>query len=107
MVAHVAESVARVVFAALGLTIWCWTLAALTRAFVFGVIMQVRHPFIPKLVFQPREVVPYVRFGLRTAASQILYQLYTNLDYPIVELLFGKHAATASTAWRYSSCSSR
>jgi O-antigen/teichoic acid export membrane protein len=90
--AHLAESGARIVFAALGHTIWCFTFAALTRAFVFGVIMQARHPFIPTLVFRPREVVQYVKFGARTAASQILYQLYTNLDYPIVGYYFGAWA---------------
>jgi len=90
IVAHTAESVARIVFAALGLTVWCWTLAALTRAFVFGVIMQARHPFVPKLVFRPREVIDYVKFGLRTAASQILFRLYTSLDQPIVTATFGK-----------------
>lgn len=90
--AHLAESVARIVFAALGATIWCWTLAALTRSFVFGVIIQIRHTFVPKLVFRPREVLPYIRFGLRTAASQILYQLYTNLDYAVVLYMFGERA---------------
>ena len=90
--AHLAESVARVVFAALGFTIWCWTLAALTRALVFGLIVQLRHRFVPLWVFQPREVWPYVRFGMRTAASQILYQLYTNVDYPIVLYYFGERA---------------
>jgi O-antigen/teichoic acid export membrane protein len=90
--AHLAESVARIAFAALGYTIWCWTLAALVRSFVFGVIMQLRHRFVPRLVFQPREVLPYVRFGLRTAASQILYRLYTNLDYAVVLRMFGERA---------------
>jgi len=93
MVAHLAESVGRVVFAALGATVWCWTLAALTRAFVFGVIMQLRHPFVPRLVFRPREVFEYVRFGLRTAASQILFRLYTSVDAPIVLYTFGEQAA--------------
>ncbi len=91
-VAHLGESAARIVFAALGATVWCWTLAALTRAFVFGVIIQIRHPFIPKFVFQPKEVAPYVKFGMRTAASQVLYQLYTNLDYPVVNHYFGAEA---------------
>ena len=92
VVAHLAESVARIVFAAMGATIWCWTLAALTRAVVFGVIMQARHPFLPKLVFQPREVLPYVKFGLRSAASNVLYQLYTSMDAPIIFHFFGKTA---------------
>jgi O-antigen/teichoic acid export membrane protein len=92
VVAHLGESVARIVFAALGATVWCFTLAALTRAFVFGVIMQLRHPFLPRFVFRPKEVTPYIRFGMRSAASQILYQLYTNLDYPIVGYYFGAWA---------------
>jgi O-antigen/teichoic acid export membrane protein len=90
--AHLCESVARIVLAALGYTVWCWTLAALTRSVVFGVIIQVRHRFVPRLVFRPREIVPYIRFGLRTAASQILYQLYTNLDYAVVLRVFGERA---------------
>jgi lipopolysaccharide exporter len=91
--AHFAESVGRIIFAAAGATIWCWTFAALTRSFVFGVIVQVRHPFVPKLVFRPREVVDYVRFGMRAAASQILFRLYTALDTVIVLSFFGKAAA--------------
>jgi O-antigen/teichoic acid export membrane protein len=93
IIAHTAESVGRIVFAALGATVWCWTLAALTRAFVFGVIMQIRHPFVPRFVFQPREVFDYVRFGLRTAASQILFRLYTSVDSPIVLYFFGEQAS--------------
>jgi O-antigen/teichoic acid export membrane protein len=81
-----------VVFAAMGATIWCFTLAPLVRTVVFGAIMQLRHPFLPRLVFRPREVIAYVRFGLRTAASQVLYQLYTNLDYAVVLYFFGKRA---------------
>jgi O-antigen/teichoic acid export membrane protein len=91
--AHTAESIARIVFAALGLTVWCWTLAALTRAFVFRVIMQIRHPFVPRLVFRPREVLDYAKFGLRTAASQILFRLYTSVDQPVIHYAFGEHAA--------------
>ncbi len=90
--AHLLESVARVVFAALGATIWCWVLAALVRSTTFGLIIQIRHPFIPKLVFKPREIIPHIKFGLRSAASQILYQFYTNIDYSIVTYAFGTQA---------------
>ncbi|MGN6106843.1 MAG: oligosaccharide flippase family protein [Kofleriaceae bacterium] len=93
MIAHIAESIARVVFAVLGATVWCWTLAALTRSFVFGVIIQLRHPFVPKWVFRPREVLPYVRFGLRTAASQILFRAYTSVDAAIVLYMFDSRAS--------------
>jgi O-antigen/teichoic acid export membrane protein len=90
--AHTLESVARIVYALLGFTIWCWTLAALTRALVFGIIMQARHPFVPKLVFQWREVMPYIRFGLRSAASQILFRFYVSVDVSIALVKFGDSA---------------
>jgi PST family polysaccharide transporter len=79
-------------YAYLGAGVWCFTAAALTRTVVFGVIMQLRHPFMPKLVFRPREVIEYVRFGIRSGLSQILYQLYTNLDYVVVLHFFGDAA---------------
>jgi hypothetical protein len=89
IVAHVAESAARIVFAAMGYTIWCWTFAALTRALVFGVIIQIIHPFVPKAVFRLREAAHYVRFGLRTAASNVLYYVYTSMDVPVILAVFG------------------
>lgn len=98
MLAHLAESGARIAFAALGATVWCWTLAALTRALVFGVIMQIRHPFVPRLVFRPREVFEYMRFGMRTAASQLLFRAYTSADVPIVLYMFGREAAGVYSA---------
>jgi O-antigen/teichoic acid export membrane protein len=93
VVAHLAESVSRVAFAAAGATVWCWTLAALTRALVFGVAVQICRPFLPRFVFRAREVAPYIRFGLRSATSNVLYQLYTSLDAPIIFHFFGKQAA--------------
>jgi O-antigen/teichoic acid export membrane protein len=87
--AHLAESAARIVFAAMGYTIWCWTFAALVRAFVFGVIIQIIHPFVPKAVFKLREAAHYVRFGLRTAASNVLYYVYTSMDVPVILMVFG------------------
>ena len=93
IVAHLSESIARIGFAAGGITIWCWTLAAMVRAVVFGIIMQLRHPFVPRLVFKPKEVWPYIRFGMRSASSNVLYQVYTSMDQPIILRFFGPKAA--------------
>ncbi|HEX4455470.1 MAG TPA: oligosaccharide flippase family protein [Kofleriaceae bacterium] len=90
--AHLTESISRVVFAAMGATVWCWTFAALARSVVFAIAVQIQRPFAPKLVFQPREVGPYIKFGLRTAASNVLYQLYTSMDAPIIFHFFGRQA---------------
>ncbi len=92
VLAHLTESISRVVFAAAGATVWCWTFAALARTVVFGIAVQIQRPFAPKLVFQPREVGPYIKFGLRTAASNVLYQLYTSMDAPIIFHFFGRQA---------------
>lgn len=93
VVAHLSESASRIVFAYLGFAFWSFTLAAITRALVFGVIIQLRHPFLPRLVFRPREVISYVKFGARTAASNVFYQVYTSLDSPIIFAYFGAEAA--------------
>ncbi len=90
--AYLVESIARIALAAGGITIWCFTIAALARAVMFAVLLQIRHPFVPRFVFKLREVLPYVRFGIRSAASSMLYYLYTNLDYPIVSYYFGATA---------------
>jgi O-antigen/teichoic acid export membrane protein len=92
MTAHLSESAGRIVFAAIGWTLWCFILGAILRAVVFAVAMQIRHPFRPRLVFRPRDVADYVKFGLRSASSGMLYQFYTNIDYAVVGKLFGETA---------------
>lgn len=93
VVAHLGESASRVLFAYLGASYWSFTLAAITRAFLFGVVVQWWHPFVPKWVFKPREVISYLKFGARTASSNILYQVYTSVDTPLVLHYFGPEAA--------------
>lgn len=90
--AYLVESITRVAIATTGISIWCYTIAALAKALVFAVLIQIARPFWPMWVFRIREVLPYVRFGLRTAASQILYYTYTNIDYPLVTYFFGEQA---------------
>ncbi|MFT3695431.1 MAG: oligosaccharide flippase family protein [Kofleriaceae bacterium] len=89
IIAHLAESVSRIVYAALGLSYWSFTLAAITRAFVFAIVIQTQHRFIPQFVFKPREVMSYVKFGLRTASSNVLYQVYTSVDALVISHYFG------------------
>lgn len=95
MIAHVAESIARPAFAAAGAQIWCFALAPLVRTAVFAVLVQLRNPFVPKLVFRYGEIRDYLAFGIRSGATQLLYQTYVNLDYPIVGMAFGPAALGA------------
>jgi O-antigen/teichoic acid export membrane protein len=91
-VAYLAESVTRIVFVASGITIWAFTLAALAKHFMFAVLFLWRHPYKPKLVFHYRDIAHYVRYGLRSGVSQVLYYTYTNVDYVVVGYYFGDAA---------------
>ena len=92
IIANVAEFGAKVGLAAMGWSSWCFVVAALVSALIVGVGVQLRHPWRPGLVFRPREASAYARFGVTTSASQLLFYLYTNADYPVVSKLFGATA---------------
>jgi len=92
VLANVAEFLGKVGFGAFGYHIWCFVFGPLLRTFVTGVGVQLRHPFLPRLRFKFREASAYFRFGINTSASQILFFLYTNLDYAVVNKLFGATA---------------
>ena len=91
-VAYLVESITRVIFVACGITIWSFTLAALAKHAMFAAIFLWRHPYRPKLVFHYRDVAHYVRYGLRSGVSQVLYYTYTNVDYVVVGYYFGDAA---------------
>ena len=92
IIANVAEFLGKVGFAAAGFRIWCFVLGGLLRVVITGVGVQIRHPWRPGFHFRVREARAYARFGVSTSASQILYYLYTNADYPVVSKLFGATA---------------
>jgi O-antigen/teichoic acid export membrane protein len=87
--ANFAEFAGKIGFAAAGFGIWCFVLAPLCRVAVTGVGTQLRRPWRPKLVLRIRDARDYLRFGLKTSASQIMFHFYTNVDYPIVGYYFG------------------
>jgi O-antigen/teichoic acid export membrane protein len=92
IISNVAEFFGKVGFAAAGFHIWCFVLGAMLRVLITGVGIQLRHPWRPGLQFRLREAGAYARFGISTSASQIVYYLYTNADYPVVSKLFGAAA---------------
>jgi len=89
VIANLVEFAAKVGFAAAGFGIWCFVLGPLCRTCVYAFGIQARQPFLPKLLFRLEEARDYVRFGLKTSGSQIMFYFYTNIDYPIVGYYFG------------------
>jgi O-antigen/teichoic acid export membrane protein len=92
IVANVAEFAGKIGFAAAGFGIWCFVLGPFARVLVTGVGTQILNPWRPKLVFRPRLAGEYFRFGLKTSASQVLFNVYSNADYYVVTAFFGPTA---------------
>lgn len=92
MLANIAEFVGKVGGAAIGLGVWCFVVGPLMRVFVTGVGTQILYPWRPKFVLKVREALSWAAFGFKTSAHQILFQIYTNLDYQVVGYFFGKEA---------------
>jgi O-antigen/teichoic acid export membrane protein len=92
ILANVAEFAGKVGFAWAGFGIWCFVLGPLCRVLVSGIGCQICHPWRPRFVMRLADAREYIRFGLRTSGSQILFYFYTNVDYPIVGWLFGPAA---------------
>ncbi len=93
LVANSCEFVVKVGTAAAGFGIWCFVVAPLARVIVLGIGTQIVFPWIPKFVFHFRAAYQWITFGIKTSASQILFHLYTNVDYHIVSFYFGSKAS--------------
>jgi O-antigen/teichoic acid export membrane protein len=92
IIANLAEFFGKVGFAWAGFGIWCFVLGPLARTIVYVIGAQLRSPYRPRASFNLRDAKEYVRFGMRTSGSQILFYFYTNIDYPIVGFFFGERA---------------
>ncbi|MBI4508245.1 MAG: oligosaccharide flippase family protein [Deltaproteobacteria bacterium] len=90
--ANIAEFVAKIGFAWGGFEVWCFVFGPLARSVVTCVGVQACHPWCPRMVLRLREAASYMRYGLKTSASQILFYFYTNVDYQVVSYYFGTAA---------------
>ncbi|MBA2542119.1 MAG: oligosaccharide flippase family protein, partial [Deltaproteobacteria bacterium] len=89
--ANVAEFGVKVGFAWGGWGLWCFVLGPLARGVVTAIGVQICHPWRPQLNLKFREAKSHVLFGMRTSGSQLLFHIYTNLDYPVVGYYFGDY----------------
>ncbi len=92
IVANLADFVAKVGFAATGFGVWCFVVGHLARSLVFCVGFMSVQRWRPAFVFQPRAAKDDVIFGARSGLGELLFQLYSNLDYQVVNIFFGSAA---------------
>ncbi len=93
VLSNVAEAVGKVVAAALGATVWFHFIGRMLSTIVTAIGVQMCRPWRPRFILRLRESSEYIRFGIKASGSQLLYQLYSNLDYQIVGWFFGTAAA--------------
>jgi O-antigen/teichoic acid export membrane protein len=84
--------------AASGASYWCFVYAALSRSGIYAIGLPLWQGWRPSLVLRIRDTADYIKFGLRASGSQILFQLYSNIDYQVVGVFFGKEAVGAYRA---------
>jgi O-antigen/teichoic acid export membrane protein len=92
-----AEFVGKIGSAAAGLGVWCFPIGHLAKSVALIVAAQSVQPFWPRGRFVRARARELLHFGSRTMSSQVLFHLYTNVDYQIVSYAFG---ATATGLYR-------
>ena len=86
--ANVGQFVGLIAAAWAGFGIWCFVVGPICRVLVTGVGIQICHPWRPRFVLQIRETTDWLVFGAKAASSQIVYHIYTNIDYQIIGFMF-------------------
>ncbi len=90
--ANIADFAAKVGFAAAGYGVWAFVVGHMARSFVFCVGLAWTYRWRPSFVFRLKETKDDLLFGVRTAAGEFLFQIYSNIDYQIVNVYFGSAA---------------
>lgn len=83
------EGLLKVGLAVAGFGAWALVLANVFRGVVLLTSAIAISRFVPRLHFRWREVSGYLKFGVRVAASGLLYQCYKNADYFLVGKILG------------------
>ncbi len=92
MAANSVELVTKLATAAAGAGVWAFAIGPVVREVVYAVGVPLRARWRPRAVLRPRLVGPDFRFGMRATGGELLFPLYTNLDYQVISYAFGTTA---------------
>ncbi len=76
--------------AAAGFGVWCFVAGSMARSLTLFVGLPLINKWRPSFVFQPKKCLGDIVFGARSAGGEILFQVYSNLDYQVISIFFGK-----------------
>ncbi len=92
IVANTLEFGVKVGTAAGGLGLWAFALGALARELTYAIGVPLQLGWRPRFVFRARSIAADLRFGIRANGGELLFQIYSNLDYQVVAYAFGPAA---------------
>jgi O-antigen/teichoic acid export membrane protein len=95
MAAQIADAVAKLVAAAFGLHVWCFVIGTLASTAVTLVGIQRYRPWRPAFELDVRAALAAARFGLQVSIGELLYFVYTSMDYVVIGRVFGDAAVGA------------
>lgn len=89
MLANFVEFGVKIGAAAAGYGIWCFAIAPVAREITYALGTPACLRWRPRLYCNPKKGMADIKFGLRTSASEIAFQTYSNLHYQVVSAFFG------------------
>jgi teichuronic acid exporter len=92
MVANTLELVSKLGSALAGAGVWCFAIGPLVREATYAVGVPLRARWRPEWICRPRQVAADLRFGVRATGGELLFQIYSTLDYQIIAYTYGTAA---------------
>lgn len=92
MTANSLEFAAKLGSAIAGAGVWCFALGPFARELFYAIAIPVRARWRPRRVCRPRLARSDFGFGMRSTGGELLFHVYSNLDYQIVAATFGTAA---------------
>ncbi|MBA3455850.1 MAG: oligosaccharide flippase family protein, partial [Deltaproteobacteria bacterium] len=92
IVANAVELAVKLGVAMGGGGLWAFAIGPLARELTYAIGVPLQARWRPRWVCRPRSLGVDVRFGLRATGGELLYQIYSNLDFQIVAYTWGPAA---------------
>lgn len=92
IIANVVEFAVKLGVAIGGGGLWAFAVGPLARELTYAIGVPLQARWRPRWVCRPRSLGVDLRFGLRATGSELIYQVYSNLDFQVVAYTWGPAA---------------
>ncbi len=92
IIANAVEFAVKLSVAVGGGGLWAFAIGPLARELTYAIGIPLQARWRPRWVCRPRSLGTDLRFGLRATGGELMYQVYSNLDFQIVAYTWGPAA---------------